>query len=442
LRQFLRALRARRRVFVVALSAVVLAAALASLLLPKSYRATVSILVDAKNEQSLNDALRPLVLPQEHVSYLQTQVDILTSPKVARRVVQDLRLTQTPSALRALGVKPAKVGRLEDFLAEVLRRNFKTETSQSNVIQGTFTCTDPDWAAAIANGFAKAYLDTMLELRVAPTREAAVWFDEQLKHLRANVQDAQAKLAQAKLAAQAKLTAHPERLPQVAGNAFIQQLKADLLHAEAKLEELSTQYGVNHPVYRRQVSEIQSLRARLQAEERKLAAGAASAEVAGGAEVAASPEDGVGASRTRAQRGPGGQGTSDPGLVPLVDPVLVRNVETAEHAYETAMQRYVVSQVDSRASQSDVTVLNPAVAPLTPYRPNIPLNLALSLVSGLVLGGILVAFLEMRDPLVRSAEDLASLGEVPLLAVLGGEGGRSMLAAPSAPVLLALPKPD
>jgi polysaccharide biosynthesis transport protein len=63
LRQFLLALRARFRVFVVSLAAVVCAAALASFLMPKSYRATVSLLVDARDEQSMGEALRALALP-------------------------------------------------------------------------------------------------------------------------------------------------------------------------------------------------------------------------------------------------------------------------------------------------------------------------------------------------------------------------------------------
>jgi uncharacterized protein involved in exopolysaccharide biosynthesis len=426
-RQFLQALRARRRVFVVVLCAVVLAATGASLLMPKSYRATISVLVDAKDEQSLGDALRPLVLPQEHVSYLQTQVDILTSPKVAREVVQQLRLAQNPAALAALGVKLGRGGRTEDLLVEVLRHNFKTETSQSNVIHASFTCADANWAAVIANAFAKAYVDTMLELRVAPTRKAAAWFDEQLKTLRASLEDAQAKLAQAKLDEQAKLSRHPERLPQVANNTFIQQLNADVLHGEAKLQELATQYGVNHPVYRRQVSEIQSLRTRLHAEMHRVAASAAGAEAGASVDVAPIPEQ---------QGAPGARGGQ------LIDPVLVHNVESAERAYQTAMQRYMVSQVDSRASQTNVAVLNPAVAPLAAYRPNLMLNVALSLVTGIMLGGILVVFLEIRDPLVRSAEDLLSVGEVPLLAVLSGADQRPIpLLGPPAMVLRALPKP-
>jgi uncharacterized protein involved in exopolysaccharide biosynthesis len=422
LRQLLRALSARRRVFFVALAAVVLAATLASLMMSKSYRATVALLVDTKDEQSLSDALRPLLLPQERLSYLQTQVDILTSPKVARGVVRELRLAQTPGALAALSVKPGRDGRIEDILVEVLRRNFKAETSQSSVIQASFTCADPRWAAAIANAFAQSYVDTMLELRVAPTRKAAVWFDEQLKSLRASLEDAQAKLAQAKLEAQAKARQNPESLPQVVDNAFIQQLKAELLHGEAKLQELATQYGVNHPVYRRQISENQTVRARLQAEMRKLAASTA------GPGAATAPADAPRASRA----GP---------MQPL-EPVLERNVESAERAYEAAMQRYVVNQVDSRASQTNVAVLNPAVAPLAPFRPNIALNIALALFTGVVLGGILVALLETQDPRVRSAEDLLSATRVPVLAVLGDEGKRAgLLLGPPAPVLRALPKP-
>src|SRR5882757_3449372 len=61
-------------------------------------------------------------------------------------------------------------------------------------MNATFSSPDPRLSARIADAFAKAYIDTMLELRVEPTRQAAAWYDEQLKSLRANLEDAQAKL--------------------------------------------------------------------------------------------------------------------------------------------------------------------------------------------------------------------------------------------------------
>src|ERR1700741_3504122 len=213
LRQFLLALRARFRVFAVALIAVVLAAGVASYLMPKSYRATVSLLVDAKDEQSMGEALRALGLPQEHLSYLQTQADILASPKVARRVVEQLKLAESPAALATLGVATHN-RRLEDVLVDRLQHALKVETSQSSVIRATVSCADPRLAATIANAFATAYVDTMLELRVAPNRQAAAWFDEQLKGLRASVEEAQGKLRADQHARQQQLAQHPEQLAQ------------------------------------------------------------------------------------------------------------------------------------------------------------------------------------------------------------------------------------
>jgi uncharacterized protein involved in exopolysaccharide biosynthesis len=424
LRQFLLALRARFRVFAVALAAVVLAATAASLLMPKSYRATVSLLVDAKDEQSMGDALRALGLPQEHLSYLQTQADILASPKVARRVVEQLKLPQDPLALRTLGVAAPQSPRVEDQLVDRLLHMLKVETSQSSVIQATVACADPRLAATIANAFAAAYVNTMLELRVAPTREAAAWFDEQLKSLRANLEDAQRKLSADQHAEQVQLAQHPERLSQVRDDVFIQQLRADLLHGEEKLRELSNQYGVNHPVYQRQLSENLELRSRLQSELRKVAAGVASSD--GQRPLRAAP----------------GQPAMDPAQIRTLEPVLQHDVESAERAYDTALQRYFSSQVDSRASQTNVAVLSPAAVPLQAYRPNLRLNLALAVVTGFTLGCALVAFIERQDARVRCVEDLTSAVQVPLLAVLSGEGRRAgLLPQPAAPALRALPKP-
>ena len=173
LRQFLRALRARFGIFVMTLVTMVVAAIVASLLMTPSYRATVSLLVDAKDEQTMSEALHTLGLPQEHISYLQTQADILSSPAVASRVVQQLGLTRDPVDMETLGIAKPNGPRVEDHLVERLLQGLKVETSQSDVILATFTCSDPRLAASIANSFAAAYTDTVLELRVGATRSSS-----------------------------------------------------------------------------------------------------------------------------------------------------------------------------------------------------------------------------------------------------------------------------
>ena len=474
IQQFLLALRARFGGFGLALAATVLAATVTSLLLPKSYKATVSLLVDAKDEQSLSNVLRPLIAPQERLSYLQTQMDIITSKKVARKVVQDLKLAESPSMRTAFEHEQRGKGAIEDWLIESLLKKLKVETSQSNVIQASFSAADPGFSASVANGFAKAYIDTMLELRVEPTRQAAAWFDEQLKTLRANLEDAQAKLTdyhqrQGIVSADERFDVEntrlgvlseqvakaqeqtfqwnsrtqqarrfleqggsPDRLPDVLDNPFIQKLKADLLHGEAKLQEMATQYGANHPQYQRQVSENQSLRERLDAEMRKIVTGI---------ESSARQNRQREADLTRAMAAQRAR------LLALKEnrnefTVLRRNVESAERAYDTAMQRSVVSQVESRASQTNVTVLNPAFVPSAPSQPKIFLNIALSVVVGTMLGIGIVILTEIFDRRVRSPDDLGNEWNVPLLGVLnaGQSAGPRLLGRPSG-AGRALPSP-
>src|SRR5712692_3301998 len=128
---FLSTLRARFGVFAFLLAVTVLATIAASMLLPKTYTAMVSLLVDAKEEQSLSNVLYPLIGPQERISYMQTQMDVITSRKVARKVVQDLNLAQSATALADFKDETANGGSIEDSLVENLLQRLKVETSQS-----------------------------------------------------------------------------------------------------------------------------------------------------------------------------------------------------------------------------------------------------------------------------------------------------------------------
>ena len=195
-------------------------------------------------------------------------------------------------------------------------------------------------------------------------------------------------------------------MPEILGNPFIQRLKEDLLHGEAKLQDLSTNYGINYPQYQRQVAENQSLQNKLDAEMKKIVAG-----IEGSARQ----------SREREAQSRKAMATQRTRVLDLKESrneltVLRRNVESADRAYDTALQRSVVSQVDSRVNQTNVMVLNPAAVPRKHSRPKIFLNIALSVVVGTILGIVMVMLLELLDRRVRSRNDLEL--DVPLLAVL------------------------
>jgi chain length determinant protein EpsF len=450
LKLFLLTLRARFGVFVVVLCAAVLTAAVVSLLLPKTYKSTVSLLVDTKDEQTLSGTPQLLYYPQEKPSYLQTQTDIITSEKVARKVVKDLKLAADPELRDAFVKQTGGKGRIEDWLATSLLETLKVDTTQSSVINVTFSASDSGVAAQVANAFAKAYIDTTLELRVEPSRQAAAWLDEQVVSLRSKLEEAQTKLTnyqkengivatderldientrlgelsvQVTRAQEQMLDwktreqqarnfldggASPERVPEVLSNPFIQSLKTELMRGEAKLQDLATQYGASYPLYQRQLSENRSLRERLDTEMGKVVAG-----IENSARQSRQRETELRAAMA-AQRARVLESRQDrTGLA-----VLMRNVESAQRTYEMAVQRAAASSVESRARQTSVAVLNPAVEPRKPFRPRITLNIALAAVVGTMLGIGIVILMEMRDRRVRSRNDLIVEQDVPLLAVL------------------------
>src|SRR5690349_14892140 len=93
LHQFILALIARARVFAMVLAATVLTALIVSLLIPKTYVAGVSLLVDGRDGQSMATESRSV---REQTGYIQTQVDIINSRPTARKVVDALKLADHP----------------------------------------------------------------------------------------------------------------------------------------------------------------------------------------------------------------------------------------------------------------------------------------------------------------------------------------------------------
>ena len=467
LHQFLLALRSRAKTFALVLACTVLATALVSIVLPKTYVATTAVVVDKPEEQSLtSDATRS---PREQSGYVQTQVDVLTSPKVARKVANELGMTRDEKTQQRYLSDTGGAGSIDDWVASQLLKRLKTDTSQSSVIQIMYSSSDPKVAADVANAFAKAYMETTLELRTEPTREAAVWFNEQVKELRGNLEKAQAKLAayqkekgifasderydleSARLSElstqllQAQNLSYEaatrqrhaqgaaiENLPEVLTHPVIQGLKADLARAEARLTEMAAYLGPAHPQYQRQQAEVRALRAKLGSEMARIAAGIEST-ARQQAEREADLKNALAAQRTR--------------VLNLKDSrnevnMLARDVETAQRMYDAAMQRYVVNKVDSQARQTNIAVLTPAVPPALPTHPKIALNLMLSLVVGLMLGISVVYMMETVDARVRSRGDLESELNLPLLVVLDGlqaGTGRRLMLAMRAP--RALPRP-
>jgi chain length determinant protein EpsF len=411
---------------------------------------------------------------RDRASYIATQIELIQSGRVATQVARDLKLAQKPEVREAFERDTGGEGQIDVWVGETLLQKLKVLNTASNLISIEFSWSDPRFAAEVANAFAKAYLAVSLELRTQPTREAAVWFEEQLKGLRANVMQAQHKLtafqkdkgfvaaddrldieaarlselstqllaarnatydSQARYKQAAELAASggsPDALPEVMASPAILAVKADLARAESLLQTATVDLGANHPVYQRYGGEVQALRDKLGSEMKKVVASLGNA-----AQQARKREQEL-ASALEAQQ---------QHILKMKDAraqtaAMLRDVENAQRSYDAVLTRYMTTRIESAARQGDVALLTPAVQPTKPAHPRLGLIGGLSVLLGLMLATMMVYALETLDRRVRSRFDLESRLAVPTLGRISKwqpTGGR-LLPAPSG-AARALPHP-
>ena len=465
LQQLILILRARYKIALFTMLFIVGATLAVSLLISPRYAATTSIVVDLHTP----DPLLGTILAGPNTSYLPTQVDIIESERTALRAIQILQLDKNRAVRDRWLEETEGRGKLETWLAAVLLNNLKVKPStDSNVISIKYTSADPQFSAAVANAFARAYMETNVALKAEPAKEYANWFDEQGKALRENLEKAQAKLAayqkkqgivvtdsrldteMAKLGElSTQLTAvealstdaksksgvgnGADTLPEVMNSSLIQNLKADISRLEGKLREAGGNLGKNHPQYQRMEAELNALRQSLRAETQKIASSY-------GTNVDVS-QDRAGLLRqliaAQKQRIFELQTQRDEARV------LEGEVAAAQKAYDTVAQQYTQTSLEGKATQTNVSVLSPAEPPLQPTAPLPALYTMIAAVIGFFIG-IGVAFLmEMFDRRIRTIEDVEIGMGLPVLAVINRQpsglrrlwGRVNVLPKPNRPAL-------
>lgn len=440
--QFLLILNARKWVILGVLLFTVAVTAAVSLLLPKEYTATATMIIDSKSKDPITGQLLP---SQMFPGYMATQIDIINSSQVAGRVVRELKLAENPATRQQFMEATEGQGTIEQWLGGVLLQQISAEPSrESSIISIGFTGSDPRFAAIVANAFAKAYIETNLDLRVAPAKQTAAWYDQQIAQLRANLEDAQQKLnayqrekglveseerldvetrRMADLAGQmvaaqsasfdaSSRTRDSGSLPEVINNPVVQNLKAQVAQGEGRLAELTKRVGANHPDFIRLQAEVSSYKAKLANE-----LGTATRGVGATA----------GAARQRFSELSGAFERQKTKVLALKQQreeasLLARDLENAQRIYDGALQRYSQTRMESQSTQTDIAVLNPATVPTQASKPRVMFNLLLAVFFGTLLGVGLGFLIELLDRRVRSGQDIVAALEIPVLGEVSRKG--------------------
>jgi len=443
--QFLLILKARFKIILVTFITIVLVSLIVTLSLPKSFQATTSLLLNYKGM----DPVTGVVLPAQLVpGYMATQVDIIQSRNIALKVVDKLGLAQSPHAQKHFQNATDGHGDIKNWLADMLLKKLTvTPSKESSVMEISYTAVDPDFAAEVVNAFAENYLETSVHLKVEPAQKAAGYFGQQIKTLRDNLELAQSRLSkyqqengitnpeqnydvesmrlnelstQLSIAQSAAIEAQSRRSaaqsnamdsPDVALSPVIQNLKVDAARAETKLAEMSRRLGSNHPQYQSAANELAKLKSQINAEVQS-----ASNSVTGSANIQHQRE-----AELRAQVALQKQKVLSLNRLRDEMGVLQKDVETAQKAMDAVSQRFSQTSIEAQSNQSDIAILNPAIAPLLPSSPRVLASIALSILLGAVLGIGFGLLAELLDRRVRSRDDIAELLGVPVFAISKGK---------------------
>jgi succinoglycan biosynthesis transport protein ExoP len=444
LRQFFLVLLARWKLAFGVFTAVVLATIIVSLLMPKMYTAEATVVVDTKPDPLTVAAYSAL----NSTAYIATQVDIISSERVADRVAKNLKLDKSPDYISAWKDATGAKGDIVVWIGQMLQKSVVvTPSRDSSVIDISMTWSDPKTAAVLANAFAQAYIDTNIELKVDPAKQYATWFDERSRALRADLEAKQKRLSDfqtetgivastdgrldienARLAElssqlvtiqalrqdsqsrQRQAGGDSDSMAEVLQSPYIAGLKADLSRAEAKLQDIGTNVGKNHPDYQNAAAEVASLRARLGAETARIMASFGSTT-----QVNLRRENEIRAA-VEAQKKRMLDLTHERDQVT----VLQNDVATAQRNLDAVTQRLAQSSLESQTQQTNVYLLTTAVEPMKRSSPRYSLNLLVGIFLGGILGLSTALFRELTDRRVREAHDLSQATGVPLFAKIPG----------------------
>lgn len=437
------------------LLACVLAAVTLSMLVTPQYRATSLIEVSGEGVQVVEvGQLQPMQMQDR--DFINTQVGLIRSRALAERVVRSLSLANNPDFVSTSDGEANSEGMAVDTLLE----NLTVEpVRDSRLINVSVASTDPSLAAKIANEYGAAAIRMDLERKYEATSYARKFLEERLDTVRERLESSERQLvAYARQQGIVSLNADSgddastrneqslDAASLVALNGNLQQAKSDRITAEQRYRQAqanaSTTEALNNPA----IQTLTTERAKLQAEyQQKLALfkpdypemvqlrsqiqslSSAIAQETGRVSnslrsdfVAAAARENALARQVDALRA---------SLLNLRDrsiqyTILQRDVDTNRTLYDGLLQRYKEVGIAGGVGSSSISVADRADAPTTPFKPDLPFNVALGLLAGLLLGFGLAFGIEWMDDTIKTPDDLRDkLGLAPLGVIPRSEKG-------------------
>ncbi len=440
LNQIVAALVARRKLVLSIAVSVPLVVLLVLYIMEPRYQSTATVIFDVRG----SDPVSQKSDNQSMSSFVVSEMELMRS----RRVVD--QLARNPAILKDTVVQKrwqekakggVQIGKwLAGYVAPLV--SISTNSRQSRAIDIKVQDGNPDFAKTIANGLAKAYLETNLELRVSPALQNAEWLQRQKALRFSDVRAAQKELemflhktgmtgseidtsvSELNLRSlsseltkvqtdRAKAASVIEDLgPEAAisigqiSSPTVQNLRTQIAEQNIKNQELSGKYGTNHPTIIAGQSRLRTLQAELGREIDK------AAQTLRQQGASTTNEELRVRAMTNNQRKSISTGAGKRSELSI----LAANVERSKRAYAVLADALTELQLTSSLEQPNARILILAQLPLNPIFPDWRFSLTVAVLAGLLLGIVMALLIELIRQPVRLRSDLERLFPgVPIL---------------------------
>ncbi|MEC7546111.1 MAG: polysaccharide biosynthesis tyrosine autokinase [Pseudomonadota bacterium] len=450
--------------------AVAVIAALIALSLTSRYQATATLLIEEQSAQVIQIE-EVYGIPGNSRNYLSTQFEILKSRELARRVVKELMLVDSPefnpfhpkntekfsirrSIREQIFGKAPEAG--EEYILEKTIDRFWSAVNISPVpgtqlVKITVTSVNSDVAKRAANRLAEGFIESQLEAKIGLTQQAAGWLTERLTDLKdklevserklqtyrdennlvdvsgvgtvvsREIDNASAQLGQAR-AKRVELESTYRQLkkfgtytydnlssiPTILNNQVIGSLKSQETRAELSVSELGKRYGPRHPKMVAAQSDLDAVRASLLTQMKRVASTIESDYLAA-LNKERTLENTLSSARESAR---------EINRKEFTLKEIEREVETNRALYTTFYERMSETSATGDLQTANARVIDPAVRPDRPTSPNRKLIVLVAFFAGIMLGIGVILLRDFLDSKIKNAEDVDRKLKTPMLALL------------------------
>jgi len=468
LREYLHIIKKRRWAIITVLIITVSIVAIASLFMEPTYKATAVIQIERENSKVLSfEEIYAIDATQQ--TFYQTQVKLIKSRSIARKVIEKLGLQQNPEfsntkryswkdrikEIFKFGAKDKNKPEIDRDLAKtnaILASLIVEPERNSQIINISFISRNPKFSANVANTVAESFVESRLEAKYLTAKQAYDFLNSQIKQLMSDLatkeQEMQiyakdkeilslddseniivmqlvelnaeytrvkARRIEKEAIYRGLMSVSADSIPEVINNQLIQQLKAEYASLEREYAEKSKKFKTEWPEMIQLKSKLDQAKQRLDKEIN---------DIVGKVRNSSRAEYQTGLKQEQSIQEMLDQ-QKDKTANLHKDAIIYNNLKTEVDNKRALLQALTKRQNEAGVSadikelgSTYVQIVDRAEIPQRAYKPNKRLNILLSIVVGLMLGIGFACFFEYMDNSIKSREDVERYLHLPTIGVI------------------------